>query len=103
MKGKNGNDHDQFYKQPFIREELKFVENTTKLEMIEEDEDTESNEFQKKRYVTFASPPSLTRIMVGKSEELKSFHHVKKPKKVRPLVPLIGWLFSRNKGKQEAN
>ncbi|XP_059440289.1 WEB family protein At2g17940 [Corylus avellana] len=70
-------------------EDLKFMENATQTE--------EAKEFQKKRYVKFASPPSLARVIVSKDELLERPPSFKKTKK-KPLMPLIGWLFSRKKG-----
>lgn len=75
-------------------EDLKFMENTTQTE--------EAKEFQKKRYVKFASPPSLARVIVSKDELLERPPSFKKTKK-KPLMPLIGWLFSRKKGGHEGD
>ncbi|KAJ9172679.1 hypothetical protein P3X46_015892 [Hevea brasiliensis] len=80
-------------------EDLKFIENATKVEMKNQIDD--EAEFGKKRYVKFASPPSLTKVIVTKEEMLKRPPSTKKTMKKRSLVPILGWLFSRNKGNQE--
>ncbi|KAK4753441.1 hypothetical protein SAY87_022239 [Trapa incisa] len=64
-------------------------------------------EFQKKRYVTFASPPSLDHQVVVVSESsdsilqrhpsLRQEAEKKHKKNKKPLIPLIGAIFSRNK------
>lgn len=92
----------EFQKQPFDPEieDLKFMETiATKVEMKTQTE--EAKEFQKKRYVKFASPPSLARV-ISKDESLERPPSFKKTKK-KPLIPLIGWLFSRKKGGHEGD
>ncbi|KAB1219053.1 hypothetical protein CJ030_MR3G015031 [Morella rubra] len=77
-------------------EDLKFIEHATKTEIKTQTE--EPMEFQKKRYVKFASPPSLAQVIVGKDELLERPPSIKKVKK-KTLMPLIGWLFPRkNRG-----
>ncbi|MED6184424.1 hypothetical protein PIB30_047299 [Stylosanthes scabra] len=84
--------------------------------MKEEDEEDEEEaviideELEKKRYVTFANTPSLTRIIspspqphIVEVEKLKrhnSFGNEKKKNKIKPLIPLIGLggIFSKKKG-----
>ncbi|GLT39245.1 hypothetical protein SLA2020_134490 [Shorea laevis] len=92
----------EFHKQhpdPEI-EDLKFIEDATRrdsnVKLVEEEDASE--EFQKKRYVKFASPPSLAQVIVGREEMLGTSPPAKKDKR-KPLVPIIGWLFSKEKGK----
>ncbi|XVE69742.1 hypothetical protein DITRI_Ditri10aG0015600 [Diplodiscus trichospermus] len=58
-------------------------------------------EFQKKRYVTFANPPSLTEVIVPQGLEKLERHPSLRKKKKKPLIPLIGGIFSRKKGSPE--
>ncbi|XAR57977.1 hypothetical protein NMG60_11026300 [Bertholletia excelsa] len=80
-------------------EQLKFIENT---KAVEENAETEDglDYFEKKRSVKFASPPSLIRVItskdVGEVTEVPS-STAKKPRR-KPLIPLIGGLFSGKKG-----
>ncbi|KAF5753038.1 WEB family protein [Tripterygium wilfordii] len=83
-------------------EDLKFMANTTmrEREMIMKTQAEEAKEylFQKKRNVKFASPPSLTRVIVSNEETLERPPSVKK----KPLLaPLLGWILSKRKGSQE--
>ncbi|KAH0700170.1 hypothetical protein KY284_014385 [Solanum tuberosum] len=88
-----------------IHEELKFIEQPVEVKT----QTREEIEFEKKRSVKFASPPLLTKIIaVNKLEECvkketceKSPSHLKKKLKRKPLIPLIGALFSKKKGNQE--
>ncbi|XP_009793663.1 WEB family protein At3g51220-like isoform X1 [Nicotiana sylvestris] len=90
-------------------EELKFIEQPSskveaKIQTVEED-DEEQIEFQKKRSVKFASPPLLTKVIAVNKEDVKkecetSPSQLKKKLKRKPLIPLIGALFSK-KGNQE--
>lgn len=62
-------------------------------------------EFQKKRYVTFANPPSVARAVIPEHETVvqrqpsmkKAAEKDKKKKKLQPLIPLIGGIFSKSK------
>ncbi|KAB5556793.1 hypothetical protein DKX38_007702 [Salix brachista] len=80
-------------------EDLKFVENATKMELtrnqtgIQEPED-----FQKKRFVKFASPPSLAKVIVSKEEMLERPRSFKRMAKKSSLIPLLGWLMTKTKG-----
>ncbi|KAF3440293.1 hypothetical protein FNV43_RR18577 [Rhamnella rubrinervis] len=77
-------------------EDFKFIENSTPGEEYDS-----GNEFQKKRYVKFASPPSLAQVIVGKDELLNKPNSVRKLLKKKPVLPLLGWLLSKKKGLQE--
>ncbi|XP_010268392.1 PREDICTED: WEB family protein At1g75720 [Nelumbo nucifera] len=86
-------------------EDLKFVENATRVEV-----DTvppprrkeEGTEFHKKRYVKFANPPSsVAHVMVPEVDQILERHPSLKKKKKKPLIPLIGGIFSKKKGTQE--
>ncbi|XP_009587389.1 WEB family protein At3g51220-like isoform X2 [Nicotiana tabacum] len=95
-------------------EELKFIEQPSskvevKTQTVEQDDDDEKEEeieFQKKRSVKFASPPLLTKVIAVNKEDVKkecetSPSQLKKKLKRKPLIPLIGALFSKKKGNQE--
>lgn len=74
--------------------DIKFVVKKT------ESSDGGSVEFQKKRYVTFANPPSVAQVTVPETEHEASVlqrHPSLKKKKKKPLIPLIGGIFSRHK------
>ncbi|RDX68954.1 WEB family protein, partial [Mucuna pruriens] len=73
-------------------EDIKFIANATK---------TQSDEFQKRRYVKFASPHALAHVIPNKGELLGRPPSVKKAKR-KPLMPLIGWLFSKKKGTHQS-
>ncbi|KAK6237334.1 hypothetical protein QUC31_002803 [Theobroma cacao] len=79
-------------------EDFKFMENATKIGIMTQDEEPE--EFQKKRYVKFASPPSLAQVIVNREEKLERQAPVKKVRR-KSLIPVIGWLFYKKKGSQE--
>ncbi|XP_077246529.1 WEB family protein At1g75720-like [Tasmannia lanceolata] len=75
-------------------EDIKFIENPTKIEVEKQTVD-QVTEFQRKRYVTFANPP-LARILTPEDGELlERLPSMKKKKK--PLIPLIGGIFSKKK------
>lgn len=99
-------------------EDFKFIENVTKVGgakkklalAIEEeddgvdDEDDDGREFEfhrKTRYVKFASPPSLTRVIASREEReatLERLPSVNRSKNKKALVSVVGWLFARKKG-----
>ena len=59
-------------------------------------------EFQKKRYVTFANPPSESHVMLPHGvEKLERHPSLRKKSKKKSLIPLIGGIFSRKKASQE--
>lgn len=74
-------------------EELKFVEIACKMD-------------KGKRYVKFASPPSkllAEEVVVSKEKMAEGKPFTKKMRKIKTLIPLIGWLFSSKKSGQEAD
>lgn len=81
-----------------INEDLKFVEDTARFEIKTQTSDEDRGiEFQKKRYVTFANPPSLSQVLIPPGVEVLERHPSLKKKKKKPLIPLIGGIFSRKK------
>ncbi|KAE9606641.1 hypothetical protein Lal_00026033 [Lupinus albus] len=81
-------------------EKLKLNENSTNVEMKTLESDEEAIEFQKRRYVKFASPHALAQVIPNKEEMLERPPSVNKGRK-KQLMPLIGWLFSKKKGSHE--
>ncbi|XP_009800198.1 WEB family protein At1g75720-like [Nicotiana sylvestris] len=78
-------------------ENLKFEQKSKEQVMA-----NENVEFQKKRYVTFANPPTLNGLVIPQSDDVvlqmhPSLKNKKKKKKKIPLIPLIGGIFSRKK------
>ncbi|XP_027356991.1 WEB family protein At1g75720-like [Abrus precatorius] len=82
-------------------EDVKFVENLTTFEVKSSRFDEEKMEFQKKRYVTFANPPSVSHVTLPQHGVEKLERHPSLRKKKKSLIPLIGGIFSRKKGSQE--
>ncbi|XP_002510525.2 WEB family protein At1g75720 [Ricinus communis] len=83
-------------------EDVKVVQDSTKCEVkiqSKEEEEEGEIEFQKKRYVTFANPPSQAQVMIPGLEALERHPSLRKKKK-KPLIPLIGGIFSKRKGSQ---
>ncbi|KAF7809662.1 WEB family protein [Senna tora] len=95
--------------EPENMEDLKFIENnvkahiSTKQQELSEENDEEYN-FQKKRFVKFASPHALAKV-INSGGDNKDHHHevlerdasMKKVKR-KPIMPLIGsWLFAKRK------
>ncbi|XP_021682838.2 WEB family protein At1g75720-like isoform X2 [Hevea brasiliensis] len=83
-------------------EHVKVVEDSTKFEVKiqskEEEEEEEGIDFQKKRYVTFANPPSLAHVIIPALERHPS---LRKKNKKKALIPLIGGIFSKKKASQK--
>ncbi|XP_057504148.1 WEB family protein At1g75720-like [Actinidia eriantha] len=70
---------------------VEFIEDSTSF-------DESSVEFQKKRYVTFANPPSLVRVTVPQGNTvLERQPNALKNKKKKPLIPIIRGIFSKKK------
>ncbi|TKY70351.1 WEB family protein [Spatholobus suberectus] len=82
-------------------EDLKFIANAANVE-IKAHSDDEAAEFQNRRYVKFASPHALAQVIPNKGELLGRPPSVKKAKR-KPLMPLMGWLFSKKKGSHEVD
>lgn len=84
-----------------IKEELKFIEDVTKFEVKVENSNhdaTSGVEFQKKRYVTFAKPPAVGQVIIQPCDEgVLERHPSLRKKKKKPLIPLIGGIFTRKK------
>ncbi|KAJ4965882.1 hypothetical protein NE237_017731 [Protea cynaroides] len=80
-------------------EDLKFVENAMSIEVETTRVEEEGAEFQKRRYVKFASPPSLAQVVNPEVEVLETQSSLKKKKK--PIIPLIGVIFSKKKGSHQ--
>ncbi|KAI3989474.1 hypothetical protein MKX01_022749 [Papaver californicum] len=73
------------------------VEKTRRINV--EEQDDEEFELQKKRYVKFASPPSVTQVISspGEAGNVLERSPSLQEKKKKPLIPLIGGLFSKKK------
>lgn len=80
-----------------VDEDVKHVENATNFE-VKTEMNHEKVDFQKKQYVKFANPPSLAKFMVPKGDAVLERHPSLRKKKKKPLIPLIGGIFSRKKG-----
>ncbi|KAE8666429.1 Hexokinase 3 [Hibiscus syriacus] len=78
----------------FEIEHVKIAPGSARYELNEEG----GIEFQKKRYVTFANQPCLTRVTTSpQAVEKLARHPSLRKKKRKPLIPLIGGLFSKKK------
>ncbi|KAB5568146.1 hypothetical protein DKX38_001939 [Salix brachista] len=85
-------------------EDVEIVEDTTKFESrMQASREEAETEFQKKRYVTFANPPSLTRVIIPQVAEALERHPSLRKTKKKPLITLIGGIFSKKKGKGSAS
>ncbi|KAE8701898.1 chromosome-associated kinesin KIF4A-like [Hibiscus syriacus] len=83
----------------FEMEDVKIVPGSARYEFNETKTiDEGTTEFQKKRYVTFANQPSLTRVIGPQGVEKLDRHPSLRKKKKKPLISLIGGLFSKKKG-----
>lgn len=79
------------------------IEEVKIVQQDDDDDDDDNNngrEFQKKRYVTFANPPSLEQVMLPQHFQKLERHpslRDKIKKKKKPLIPLIGAIFFKKK------
>ncbi|KAJ6998795.1 hypothetical protein D5086_011602 [Populus alba] len=80
-------------------EVVKVVEDTTEFEVKMQTSNEEGTQFQNKRYVTFANPSSLTQVLMPQGVEALERHPSLRKKKKKPLIPLIGGIFSKKFGK----
>ncbi|TYI41022.1 hypothetical protein ES332_A02G205300v1 [Gossypium tomentosum] len=81
---------DKQQSEPNVKD-FKFIKKTTKMEL-----EPKSEEFQKNKYVKFASSPSKTQVTVNKEEVMEKPIPVKKVRR-KVSITMIGWLFSKNK------
>ncbi|KAH1064984.1 hypothetical protein J1N35_029971 [Gossypium stocksii] len=86
----------------FEMEDVKIVPGSARYEVNETRTFNEegTTEFQKKRYVTFSNQPCLTQVVGPQGVEKLERHPSLRQKKKKPLIPLIGGLFSKRKGSQ---
>ncbi|KAJ8436711.1 hypothetical protein Cgig2_027382 [Carnegiea gigantea] len=90
----------------FEIEHLKFVEDSPQsmvMRLPQRSPCEDPNEYQKKRYVTFANAPLSQVVVPGKNGPVLERHPSLKKKKKKPLIPfnLIGGIFSRTKKSSE--
>lgn len=84
-----------------VEEDVKHVKDVTKFEVLKSETISHDKdaEFQKKKYVRFANEPCLTKFIVQQEEDpVLERHPSLRKKKKKPLIPLIGGIFSRKKG-----
>ncbi|XP_073148284.1 WEB family protein At1g75720 [Henckelia pumila] len=88
-----------------VEEDLKFVEESN--EPVEHVKMETSNggqkiEFQKKKYVTFANPPSVARVIhvepSTSAETVLQRQPSTRKKKMKQLIPFLGGIFSKKRG-----
>ena len=84
-----------------IEEDLKFIEDITKFEVKPESTSHDAKsamEFHKKRYVSFANQPSVAQVKVQPCDAgVLERHPSLRKKKKKPLIPLIGGIFTKKK------
>ncbi|KAL9229630.1 hypothetical protein vseg_005078 [Gypsophila vaccaria] len=97
-------------------EELNYVENSSRNPLFEEEDyyGVHQHEYQKKRVVTFASPPSLTREIIHDNNNdhvddgsfarfgrTSSFRKESQEGKKKSSNTITGWIFQRKKKNNE--
>ncbi|XP_075480243.1 WEB family protein At1g75720 [Primulina tabacum] len=91
-----------------VEEDLKFVEESN--EPVEHVKTDTSNggqkiEFQKKKYVTFANPPSVARVIYVQPSTSAETVLQRQPsirrKVMKQLIPFFGGIFSKKRGNSE--
>ncbi|KAF5740853.1 WEB family protein [Tripterygium wilfordii] len=98
--------HEEVPIKPVMETEIEDVqvveEESRKFELPRTQMNVDSNEgieFQKKKYVTFANHPSVAQVMIPpEGVEVLERRRSLGTKKKKPLIPLIGGIFSKKKG-----
>ncbi|KAK9067397.1 hypothetical protein SSX86_014725 [Deinandra increscens subsp. villosa] len=108
----NPKQQHEFDHKDIIEEEVKFIQQylPEKEEESSNDDDDDDGHmavvFEKKRSVKFASPPSLTKVMVEApklvqdDQETTSPFSLKKKASRKTIIPSFGGIFARKKGAQ---
>ncbi|MBA0677619.1 hypothetical protein Goari_019018 [Gossypium aridum] len=81
---------DKQQSEPDVKD-FKFMKKTTKMEL-----EPKPEELQMKKYVKFASSPSIAQVTVNKEEVKEKPIPIKKVRR-KVSITMIGWLFSKNK------
>ncbi|KAJ8511305.1 hypothetical protein OPV22_001739 [Ensete ventricosum] len=107
LKQLKAGEHERKVKDIEIEEDVKFVE---KADQVGAESPTGGREveFQKRRYVTFANPPSLTRVLNAEEQLLeRQFSAAKEnapgKKKKKSFVPWIAALFTGKKDRRQGS
>ncbi|XP_010550463.1 PREDICTED: WEB family protein At3g51220 isoform X2 [Tarenaya hassleriana] len=84
------------------RESRQCTETMTSRDITEtnpliQEEDIGKRDIERRRSVKFANPPLLTKVIVEETHNKNQLIVKKNTKKMKPLVPLAGWLFAKNR------